>query len=144
MRVKTTVPKQEEVQHGWHLVDAADQPVGRLAAAVAMRLRGKHKVDYAPHIDAGDFVVVVNAAKVRLTGNKENQKLYRRYTGYPSGLREETARQVRAKHPERIVEHAVWGMLPRNRLGRRLIKRLKVYAGAEHPHAAQQPEPLEV
>lgn len=141
--MKTTMPKDSEVTHAWRLVDATGKPAGRLAAELADILRGKDRTDYTPHVDMGDFVVVVNAAQVKLSGAKEDQKLYRHYTGYPNGLKTMTARVVRARHPERILVQAVRGMLPKNRLSRRLIKRLKVYPGAEHPHAAQQPAVFE-
>ncbi|MEX2534236.1 MAG: 50S ribosomal protein L13 [Trueperaceae bacterium] len=140
--MKTYFPK--ETTHEWVLVDAADQTVGRLATQIAQILRGKHKVDYTPNQAGGDFVVVVNAAKVRFTGNKLDQKVYTRYTGYQGGLRSTTAREMLDKHPERVLEHAVWGMLPKNRMGRKLIRRLKVYAGAAHPHTAQQPQEMEL
>lgn len=126
----------------WYLVDATDQVLGRLAARVAAVLRGKHRPDFTPHVDSGDFVVVVNAERVRLTGRKEQEKLYYRHSGYPGGIRSRTAAQMRQSHPERLVRLAVQGMLPKNRLGRRLATKLKVYAGSEHPHAAQNPEPL--
>ena len=138
--MKTTLVKECDVQRVWHVVDAADKPVGRLAVQIAKLLRGKDKPAFAPHVDMGDFVVVINAAKVKLTGAKETQKLYKSYSLYPGGLKEKTAAQVRAKHPEYLVEHAVRDMLPRNRLARTLFKRLKVYAGTEHPHSAQQPQ----
>ena len=141
--MKTTMSKESEVTHGWRLIDATDKPAGRLAAEVATILRGKDRADYTPHVDMGDFVVVVNAARIRLTGDKEDQKLYRDYSGHPSGLKTETARRLRARHPERILERAVRGMLPKNRLSRRIINRLKVYPGAEHPHAAQKPDVFE-
>ncbi len=141
--MKTTMSKESEVTHGWRVIDATDKPAGRLAAEVATILRGKDRADYTPHVDMGDFVVVVNAARIRLTGDKEDRKLYRDYSGYPSGLKTETARRLRARHPERILERAVRGMMPKNRLSRRIIKRLKVYPGAEHPHAAQKPDVFE-
>jgi len=140
--MKTTLVKESDVRRVWHVLDAADKPVGRLAVQIVKLLRGKDKAAFAPHVDMGDFVVVINAAKVKLTGAKETQKLYSSYSLYPGGLKQKTAAQVRAKHPEFLIEHAVRDMLPKNRLARTLFKRLKVYAGAEHPHAAQQPQAL--
>lgn len=140
--MKTSIPKDADVARAWHLVDAADQPVGRLAAALAAVLRGKGKPDYTPHVDMGDFVVVINAARAKLTGEKETKKIYKHYTGYPSGLKLQTAAEVRRRHPERLIMQAVRGMLPKNHLARRQIRRLKVYPGAEHPHSAQQPQAL--
>ena len=142
--MKTTLAKESEVQRAWHVVDAEGQPVGRLAVKLAKLLRGKDKTAFAPNLDLGDFVVVLNAAKVKLTGNKETKKIYTSYSLYPGGFKQKTAAQVRAKHPEFLIEHAVRDMLPRNRLARQLIKRLKVYAGTEHPHTAQQPQALAV
>lgn len=142
--MKTTLANENEVQRAWHVLDAEGQPVGRLAVKIAKLLRGKDKPAFAPHLDLGDFVVVLNAAKVKLTGNKETKKIYSSYSLYPGGLKQKTAAQVRAKHPEFLIEHAVRDMLPRNRLARQLIKRLKVYAGTEHPHSAQQPQALAV
>jgi large subunit ribosomal protein L13 len=139
--MSTYFPK--EPRNDWVVVDAAGVPVGRLATRIASVLRGKHKVDFTPNQAGGDFVVVVNAEKVVFTGNKLDGKVYTRYTGYPGGLKSATAREVLARHPERVLEHAVWGMLPKNRLGRKLIRRLKVYAGEAHPHAAQQPARME-
>jgi large subunit ribosomal protein L13 len=141
---KTYVTKKENVQREWYVVDAAGQTLGRLAAQVARMLRGKHKPTYSPSIDTGDYVIVVNAEKIHVTGRKLDQKIYYRYTGYPGGLREVTLRNLLQKHPTRVIEHAVRGMLPKNRLGRRMFKQLKVYAGPEHPHEAQQPESLEL
>jgi large subunit ribosomal protein L13 len=126
----------------WYIVDAEGQVLGRLASRVASVLRGKANPAYSPHLDAGDFVVVVNAARVRLTGEKLGEKRYYRHTGYPGGVRERTAGEILARFPERLVKSAVTGMLPKNRLGRRLARKLKVYAGPNHPHAAQRPEPL--
>lgn len=126
----------------WFIIDAADVPVGRLATKAAMVLRGKHKPTFTPHADMGDFVVVINAAKSKFSGNKENTKEYHRYSGFPGGLRTETAADLRAKYPERIIALAVRGMLPKRSLGRLQLTHLKVYAGAEHPHQAQQPQPL--
>jgi large subunit ribosomal protein L13 len=140
--VKTYFPK--ETSHDWVIVDAAGQTVGRLATQIAQLLRGKHKVDFTPNQAGGDFVIIVNAANVVFTGAKLAQKIYTRYTGYQGGLKKTPAREMLAKHPERVLEKAVWGMLPKTRMGRRLIRRLKVYAGEAHPHAAQQPRELEL
>jgi large subunit ribosomal protein L13 len=140
--MSTYFPK--EPTPGWVVVDAAGQTVGRLATQVASVLRGKHKPDFTPHQAGGDFVIVVNAEKVVFSGNKLDQKVYTRYTGYQGGLKSTTAREMLDKHPERVLERAVWGMLPKNRLGRKLIRRLKVYAGEAHPHAAQVPTPMEI
>ncbi len=141
---KTYVTKQEDVQRDWYVVDAAGQTLGRLAAQVASVLRGKHKPIYSPAVDAGDYVIVVNAAKIHVTGRKLDQKMYYRHSGYPGGLKEITLRNLLQKHPTRVIEHAVRGMLPKNRLGRRILKHLKIYAGSEHPHEAQQPRLLEL
>jgi len=137
--MKTTFPKESEIERKWYLFDAADQPAGRLAVEIAKIIRGKKKPIFTPHIDVGDFVVVINAEKIRLTGKKEDQKIYKNYTGYPSGLKEFSAATIRAKNPTRIVSQAVRGMLPKTRQGRKIFKRLHVYAGAEHPHQAQKP-----
>jgi large subunit ribosomal protein L13 len=128
----------------WHVIDANGQVLGRIATAAARLLQGKHKAIYTPFIDTGDHVVVVNAARVKLTGRKEDQKIYRKHSGYEGGLREERARVVRAKRPERLVEEAVRGMLPKTKLGEAMYRKLKVYAGPDHPHAAQKPTKLEV
>jgi len=128
----------------WHVIDANGQVLGRVATIAARLLQGKHKSTYTPFLDMGDFVVVVNAAKVKLTGRKEDQKIYRQHSGYEGGLREERARLVRQRHPERLVEDAVHGMLPKTKLGEAMYRKLKVYAGADHPHAAQKPNKLEV
>ncbi len=139
----TQSAKAAEVDRRWYVVDATDQVLGRLATRLATVLRGKHKAIYTPHVDTGDFVVVVNAARVRLTGNKREAKTYYRHTGWPGGLKSTTAAQVLdGPHPERVLEGAVRGMLPKNHLGRQMFSKLKVYAGAEHPHAAQKPEVL--
>jgi large subunit ribosomal protein L13 len=140
---KTYVPKQEEITQEWYLVDANDQLLGRLATKIAEILLGKHKPNYTPGMETGDFVIVVNAKRIRVTGNKLDSKMYYRYSGYPSGMKETTLRDQLAKKPELVIRQAVWGMLPHNRLGRKLIKKLKVFAGPEHPHQAQQPKPLE-
>ncbi len=144
MSAKTYMPKPADLHKGWYVVDAKDKVLGRLATVVADTLRGKRKPTYAPHVDTGDFVIIVNAEKVHVTGRKAEQKEYDTYSGYPSGRRVRTYQEVLKKHPERIIEHAVRGMLPRNRLGRAIFRKLKVYAGPDHPHAAQKPEPLEV
>jgi large subunit ribosomal protein L13 len=128
----------------WHVIDANGQVLGRIATAASRLLQGKHKATYTPFIDMGDFVVVVNAAKVKLTGRKEDQKIYRQHSGYEGGLREERARLVRQRRPERLVEEAVRGMLPKTKMGEAMYRKLKVYAGADHPHAAQKPTKLEV
>ncbi len=140
--MKTYFPK--ETTNDWVVIDADGLTVGRLATQIASVLKGKHKPTYTPNQPGGDFVVVVNADKVTFTGRKLDQKVYTRYTGYQGGLRETTAREMLAKHPERVLERAVWGMLPKTRMGRRLIRRLKVYAGPTHPHEAQQPKKLEL
>ncbi|HEY74038.1 MAG: 50S ribosomal protein L13 [Chloroflexi bacterium] len=141
---KTFVTKQKDVQREWFVVDATGRTLGRLATQIAHVLHGKHKPTYSPSVDAGDFVVVVNAEKIHVTGRKLDKKIYYRHTGYPGGLKEITLRNQLQKHPTRVIEHAVRGMLPKNRLGRRMFTKLKVYAGPEHPHAAQQPKPLEL
>lgn len=142
--MKTTVPKVEDIQRDWYVVDAEGQTLGRLAVRIANVLRGKHKTTFTPHMDCGDFVVVLNAEKVHLSGNKEQAKLYRHHSGYPGGFKIETARLLRARRPEAILERAVKGMLPHTRLGARQFTKLKVYTGAEHPHAAQNPKTLEL
>jgi large subunit ribosomal protein L13 len=135
-------PQDSGIERKWYLVDADNQVLGRLATRVATILRGKHKPTFTPHLDVGDHVVVVNAEKVHLTGRKRTDKMYRWHTGYIGGLREVTADQMLRTHPERVIEWAVQGMLPKNRLGRAMAKKLKVYRGAAHPHQAQQPTPL--
>jgi large subunit ribosomal protein L13 len=139
----TFFPREEDLTKKWYLVDANEVILGRLATRIAAMLRGKHKPVYTPHLDAGDFIVVINAEKVKLTGNKLDQKTYERYSGYPGGLRVVNARSMLVKKPEDLIKLAVRGMLPKNILGRRMLKKLKVYRGSEHPHAAQQPEPLQ-
>lgn len=138
----TVSVRKQDVVYKWYVVNAENQVLGRLASEVAKILHGKHKPSYTPHVDTGDYVIVINAEKVALTGNKWAQKLYHRHTGYPGGLRETTAEQMRQRHPERIIEYAVRGMLPKTKLGRAMLRKLKVYAAASHPHAAQQPESL--
>ena len=139
---RTYSPKVGEVERKWYVVDAAEQPLGRLSTGLARVLTGKHKPQYAQHVDTGDFVVVVNAEKTVLTGNKEKDKVYYRHSGKPGNLRQETAGELRERRPELLVERAVQRMLPKNRLGRLQFKKLKVYAGPDHPHEAQKPEPL--
>ena len=141
---KTYVPPQSEIDKKWYVVDAADQRLGRLSTEVAAILRGKNKPSFTPHLDTGDFVVIVNADKIRVTGSKPSQKLYRRHSGRPGGMKTETFEKLQARVPERILEQAIRGMLPKNRLGRDLFRKLKVYAGPEHPHAAQNPEVLNI
>ena len=140
--VKTAHLNKDTVERKWYVVDAEDLVLGRLSTRIAMVLRGKHKPTSSPHVDGGDFVIVTNADKVKVTGNKVLQKVYRRHTGYPGGLRETTLKEMLEKHPDRVIRRAVWGMLPKGPLGRKQIKKLKVYAESDHPHAAQKPEPL--
>lgn len=142
--MKTYVAKEQDITKRWYLVDAQDKVLGRLATNVATRLRGKHKPIFAPHADTGDFIVVVNADKVRLTGRKWDKKIYYRHTGYTGGLKQISAKKLREKRPEDILRFAVKGMLPKNSLGRRQLKKLKIYAGPDHPHQAQEPERLEI
>lgn len=139
---KTSLPSTDTLERQWYLVDAENQTLGRLASEVAAVLRGKNKPTYTPHLDTGDFVVVINADKIRVSGNKPTQKLYRRHSGRPGGMKTETFAHLQARIPERIVEKAIKGMLPHNALGRQLFRKLKVYKGSEHPHAAQQPQVL--
>jgi large subunit ribosomal protein L13 len=140
--MKTYVPKGAEIEREWWLVDAEGIPLGRLASRVAIRLRGKHKPTFTPFLDTGDHVVVINAEKLVLTGSKLKDKMYRRYSGYPGGLKEVPAEKMLREHPARMIELAVKGMLPKGPLGRKMAKKLKVYAGAQHPHEAQRPKPL--
>ncbi|PWH16365.1 MAG: 50S ribosomal protein L13 [Ardenticatenia bacterium] len=142
--MRTYSAKPQEIQREWFVVDAQGQTLGRLATQVATILRGKHKPFYTPHVDCGDFVIVVNAEKVRVTGKKLDQKIYYRHSGYPGGLKQVSLRRQLEIHPERVVEAAVRGMLPKNRLGRKLFKKLKVYAGPTHPHQAQKPKTLNI
>lgn len=142
--MKTYSAKPAEVKRDWYVVDATDKTLGRLASDIAYRLRGKHKAEFTPHVDTGDYIVVVNADKVRVTGRKETDKQYFWHTGYPGGVKFRTVNGVRSEHPERLIEKAVRGMLPKNRLGRAMFKKLKVYSGSEHQHHAQQPQPLEI
>lgn len=140
--MKTFSAKNETVQHDWYVVDATDRVLGRLASQIALRLRGKHKAIYTPHVDTGDFIIVVNADKIRVTGNKADDKMYYRHSGYPGGIYETNFRKLQARFPDRVLEKAVKGMLPKGPLGYAMIKKMKIYAGGEHPHAAQQPKPL--
>jgi large subunit ribosomal protein L13 len=142
--VKTYAVKASEIERRWWLVDASDQTLGRLATRVATLLEGKHKAIYSPTIDTGDHVVIINAAKIKVTGNKLQQKSYYRHSGYPGGLKEESLEAVLARKPELVIERAVKGMLPRNRIGRAMFKKMKVYTGANHPHQAQQPTVVEL
>lgn len=142
--MKTLAPKADQIQHDWFIVDATDMVLGRLATNVASILRGKHKPYFSPHLDTGDYVVVINAEKIKLTGTKELSKTYQRYSGYPDGLTVIPYKRMLETKPEEIIMHAVKGMLPKNTLGRQIIKKLKIYAGNEHPHGAQKPQPLSV
>lgn len=142
LRRQTYFAKQGEVEKSWHVIDAEGVSLGRLAVPIATILMGKHRPEYTPHTDTGDFVIVTNASKVGLTGNKASQKLKRHYTGYPGGLKAETYGSVRDRHPEKLVEDAVRRMLPKTRLGRQMLKKLKVYPGTDHPHQAQQPQAI--
>lgn len=141
---KTIVPSLDSIERNWYVVDAAEHRLGRLASEIATILKGKNKPIYTPHLDTGDFVIVVNADKVQVTGKKRSQKLYRRHSGRPGGMKTETFSQLQARVPERIIEQAVRGMLPKNSLGRQLFTKLKVYTGPEHPHTAQQPKELKI
>ncbi|HHS96601.1 MAG TPA: 50S ribosomal protein L13 [Chloroflexi bacterium] len=143
-KVKTYVTKPSDVEREWFVVDAEGKTLGRLASEVAKILRGKHKPNYSPSVDVGDYVIVINAEKIRVTGRKLDQKYYYRHSGYPGGLKAIRLRDMLARHPTRVIEHAVRGMLPKNRLGRRMFKKLKVYAGPDHPHKAQRPKPLDL
>lgn len=140
--MRTVSAKEHEIQREWHVIDAQGQTLGRLASRIATVLRGKHKPIYTPHVDCGDYVIVVNAEKIHVTGQKMTQKVYYRHSGYPGGLKEITLRDQLQKFPERVIEKAVRGMLPKNRLGRQMFKKLKVNAGPNHPHQAQQPQPM--
>ncbi|HEY74751.1 MAG TPA: 50S ribosomal protein L13 [Thermoflexia bacterium] len=142
--MKTYVTKPSEVEREWFVVDAEGKTLGRLASEIAKILRGKHKPNYSPSVDVGDYVIVINAEKIRVTGRKLDQKYYYRHSGYPGGLKAVRLRDMLARHPTRVIEHAVRGMLPKNRLGRRMFKKLKVYAGPDHPHKAQRPKPLDL
>jgi large subunit ribosomal protein L13 len=140
----TVSAKPAEVQRGWYLVDASEKTLGRLSTEIARRLRGKHKPEYTPHVDTGDYIVVVNAEKIRVTGNKLQNKMYHHHTGYIGNLKSISLEKLLAKAPERVIEQAVKGMMPKNSLGREMLRKLKVYAGPEHKHAAQQPQALEI
>lgn len=142
--MKTFSAKQHEVQHDWYLVDAKDAVLGRLASQIAARLRGKHKAIYTPHVDTGDFVVVVNAEKLRVTGNKAQDKMYHRHTGFPGGLYTTNFTKLQQRHPDRVLQKAVRGMLPKGPLGSAMLRKLKIYAGEAHPHTAQQPKPIDL
>jgi large subunit ribosomal protein L13 len=141
--MKTVSTRPQDVERVWYVVDAENQTLGRLATEIARRLRGKHKPEYTPHVDTGDYVIVVNADKVRVTGKKATDKMYYRHSGYPGGIKSINFTDLQQKHPERVIEKAVKGMMPGNSLGRSMFKKLKVYAGSEHPHISQQPQPLE-
>ena len=142
--MKTFNAKPETVERDWYVVDATDKILGRLASEIALRLRGKHKPEYTPHVDTGDYIVVINAKNIGVTGKKETGKIYYRHTGYPGGIKSLTLEKLRERAPERVLEKAVKGMLPKNPLGRAMFRKLKVYAGSEHGHAAQQPQTLDL
>jgi large subunit ribosomal protein L13 len=142
--MKTFSAKAETVKREWFVVDATDKVLGRLSSEIARRLRGKHKPEYTPHVDTGDYIVVINAEKIRVTGNKENDKMYHHHTGYIGSLKSINLANLRKNHPDRIIKQSVKGMLPKNSLGRAMFKKLKVYAGSTHQHAAQQPQPLDI
>ena len=142
--MKTISAKKETVTRSWYVVDATDKTLGRLSTEIANRLRGKHKPEFTPHVDTGDYIVVVNAEKVKVTGNKTTDKVYHHHTGYPGGIKSITFDKMIDKAPERIIEKAVKGMMPKNRLSRSMMTKLKIYAGGEHPHSAQQPTPLDI
>jgi large subunit ribosomal protein L13 len=142
--MRTFIPAVDSIERRWHVLDAATLPLGRVASLAASLLQGKHKPSYTPFLDTGDHVIVINAAETKLTGNKEEQKMYRYHSGYDGGLREERAKDVRARHPRRLMEEAVRGMLPKNKIGDAMYRKLNVYEGAEHPHAAQKPVKTEV
>jgi large subunit ribosomal protein L13 len=142
--MKTYNATNETAQHNWYVVDAAGKTLGRLASNIAVRLRGKHKPEYTPHVDTGDFIVVINASQIKVTGAKSKDKIYYTHSGYPGGLKEISFEKLQAKHPEQVLEIAVKGMLPKNPLGRAMYRKLKIYPGTEHPHAAQQPQQLDL
>ncbi len=137
--MKTIIPRQDSIERKWYLIDAEGQILGRMSTKIANILRGKEKATFTPHMDTGDFVVVINAEKVKLTGKKDEQMTYKHYSGYPGGMKEEPLEMLRKRHPDRIIRHAVAGMMPKNRLGRAMIRKLKIYAGSKHPHEAQRP-----
>jgi large subunit ribosomal protein L13 len=139
---KTYIPKADDLSAEWILVDANDQYLGRLASQISSLLLGKHKPSFTPGVEVGDFVIVVNAERIRVTGNKLDDKMYKHHSGYPGGIKSITLRQQLIQHPDRVIKSAVWGMIPHNKFGRSVIKRLKIYAGPEHPHGAQNPKPL--
>ena len=142
--MKTYTAKAGEVEQGWYVIDAQGKVLGKLATQIASRLRGKHKPEYTPHVDTGDYLVVVNASKIRVTGRKAEQKVYYRHSGYPGGMKRTNFTKLRATRPERVLQHAVKGMLPKGPLGYAMLRKLKVYAGGTHPHSAQQPKNLEI
>jgi large subunit ribosomal protein L13 len=142
--MKTFSAKAHEVKRDWYVIDASDKVLGRLATEIARRLRGKHKAEYTPHVDTGDYIIVTNAEKVTVTGRKFEEKMYYHHTGFPGGIKSVSFEKLQQKHPARIIERAVKGMLPRNPLGREMYRKLKIYVGADHPHAAQQPKTLEI
>jgi large subunit ribosomal protein L13 len=142
--MKTFSAKPQEVKREWFVIDATDKVLGRVATEVALRLRGKHKPEYTPHVDTGDHIVIINAEKIAVTGNKEEDKVYYRHTGFPGGIKDVNVRELREKAPTRILENAVRGMMPKNALGRAMLKKLHIYAGSEHKHTAQQPQVLEL
>ena len=142
--MKTYTAKADQVVHGWYVVDAQNKVLGRLASQIAMRLRGKHKPEYTPHVDTGDYIVVVNAAKLRVTGRKTLEKKYIHHTGYTGGIKESSFAKLQARHPERVLQRAVKGMLPKGPLGYAMLKKLKIYSDGAHPHSAQQPKALEL
>lgn len=142
--MKTFSAKNHEVKRDWYIVDASDKVLGRLASEIARRLRGKHKAEYTPHVDTGDYIVVINADKVKVTGRKFKEKIYYRHTGYVGGIKAVSFDKLQAKHPARVIELAVKGMLPKNPLGREMYRKLKIYSGTEHPHTAQQPKQLDI
>jgi large subunit ribosomal protein L13 len=142
--MKTISAKKETATHSWYVIDATDKVLGRMATEIANRLRGKHKAEYTPHVDTGDYIVVINANKVRVTGNKETDKTYYHHTGYPGGIKSITFDKLMDKAPERAIQSAVKGMMPKNKLSYSMLNKLKVYAGSEHPHSAQQPQMLEL
>ena len=144
MKIKTYTPKPEDIQREWFVIDAKDQNLGRLATQIAVLLRGKHKPMFSPHMDVGDFVIVLNCDKIVVTGNKLEEKMYYRHSQYPGGLKSRTLKELLAKFPERVIQEAVKGMLPHNKLGRKMIKKLKIYTGDSHPHQAQQPKVYEL
>ncbi|MCX7119137.1 MAG: 50S ribosomal protein L13 [Gammaproteobacteria bacterium] len=142
--MKTFSAKAHEVKRDWYIIDASNKTLGRLAAKIAHRLRGKHKAEYTPHVDTGDYIVVTNVETIKVTGRKFKDKIYYNHTGFPGGIKEITFEKLQAKHPERVLERAVKGMLPKNSLGRDMFRKLKIYVGSEHPHEAQQPKQLDI